>query len=1053
LKAKNNRKRSVFIYLLSYLLVASLIQTIAPAAVKADSGTIPLATGSGVNDIPEPQGPFYVITDYGAASGGSATSNQSAINNAIMAAEAAGGGTVVIPEGDFRTYTIRLKSNVGLHFESNKSILRAAVQGTGANQDGGFYDAPEPNLYIGLQDHGHSHFANSLIYGDNVENVMISGQGLIDGSYINQAGVLVNVLSGSDPREVSNRNDSGTAAGANKAVAIVNSKNITLRDINIKNGGHFGIIGTGVFNWTIEGIVVDTNRDALNVDSSQNVTIRNSVFNSMTDDAIVLKASFGAGKFITTKNVLIENNTVSGYDAGSVLAGVYSTEKLVATDLDGPTARIKLGTEGTNGFDTVTIRNCIFDRSRGFALESVDGSELQNIVLTDSIMNNVSSSPIFIRIGDRGRSPVTGISSDESANASNNIRLDDTGWVLPNLIEKYGSFPAMRYIPSYSKNTSVSIEGGSNFSVVNQANPTRLNPNSIHPDDFLYANAVGPAAVASAHDISISNVIIKNVDPRYPILLAGLMDNPIRNVNISNIQVEYRGGLKMEHAVEQRQLNQPGWSYSQYQSAPATQTLPWLVNTFFSKNEALLPRISWDPAKEGGAGWVDDPYNVPEMPREYPEPSQFGILPAYGIYARHVDGLNINNVTLRYKLEDERPAVVLDDVNNAVFQNFNADTKADVPTFVKVTNTKKRGPVLEYVKDQPYRTTRVTNLTIPQGLAVQEVNVDRPAPGTPPDSLYSYPTVPSAEFPYAYAVPNASYPKPLTVYRPSFEPILNKSIEVGQLLQFAVNAKTPATGVTLTYSADNLPEGASFNPATQTFSWLPGPHQAGTYTVEFVVHDGVLPERKSVNIDVLQDRNISAALSGPQNVASGQSFDVNYGLTYVKDSIYAQDITVVYEPSVVEFVYAEPLKNSFVIPHFTEGPGMIRILAVSLGEGNAVNTDGDLLKLHFRVKPSISTSTGAEISVSNLIIADGDGNETQAEGASFTIQIQNNTGIPGDFNGDEMVSIGDLAIVAKYYGKTSEDPDWNQYKSADLNNDGVIDIADLVILARKILEM
>ena len=55
---------------------------------------------------------------------------------------------------------------------------------------------------------------------------------------------------------------------------------------------------------------------------------------------------------------------------------------------------------------------------------------------------------------------------------------------------------------------------------------------------------------------------------------------------------------------------------------PATQTLPWLANTFFAKNEALLPRISWNAAANGGAGgWEDDPYNVPEMPREYPEPS------------------------------------------------------------------------------------------------------------------------------------------------------------------------------------------------------------------------------------------------------------------------------------------------------------------------------------------------------------------------------------------------------------------------------------------------
>ena len=58
---------------------------------------------------------------------------------------------------------------------------------------------------------------------------------------------------------------------------------------------------------------------------------------------------------------------------------------------------------------------------------------------------------------------------------------------------------------------------------------------------------------------------------------------------------------------------------------------------------------------------------------------------------------------------------------------------------------------------------------------------------------------------------------------------------------------------------------------------------------------------------------------------------------------------------------------------------------------------------------------------------------------------------PGDTNGDDRISIGDLAIVASYYGKTSKDPNWNLYEKADINKDGVIDIADLAALARMII--
>ena len=52
-----------------------------------------------------------------------------------------------------------------------------------------------------------------------------------------------------------------------------------------------------------------------------------------------------------------EVHGVSGYDAGSVIDKVYSTNKLIATDRDGPTARVKFGTEGTTGFNRVTIRD------------------------------------------------------------------------------------------------------------------------------------------------------------------------------------------------------------------------------------------------------------------------------------------------------------------------------------------------------------------------------------------------------------------------------------------------------------------------------------------------------------------------------------------------------------------------------------------------------------------------------------------------------------------------------------------------------------------------
>jgi hypothetical protein len=281
------------------------------------------------------------------------------------------------------------------------------------------------------------------------------------------------------------------------------------------------------------------------------------------------------------------------------------------------------------------------------------------------------------------------------------------------------------------------------------------------------ANAVG-MPMAKAYNIRIDNIKITDVDPRHPIIIAGLVDNPVENVVIRDVSIEYRGGLKVEHGVEQRALTAP-YTYPVYGSSAQTRTvnLNWLAR---AGAEVGLPRIYWDPAANAGAGgWKDDPYNIPEAPRVYPEPSNFGTLPAYGLWARHVKGLKIDKVQFSFAAEDGRPAVVLDDVDTASFTNFSAQVKAGVPAFVTVTHTKKRPPVFEYVPDEPYKTTTVSNLSTPAGLAVEEVTISRPEPGTPPDSLYSLPTAPSAANPYSYAVPNDSYPFPRTIF-PHIQP-------------------------------------------------------------------------------------------------------------------------------------------------------------------------------------------------------------------------------------------------------------------------------------------
>ncbi|HEX8686255.1 MAG TPA: hypothetical protein VF654_07120, partial [Pyrinomonadaceae bacterium] len=72
----------------------------------------------------------------------------------------------------------------------------------------------------------------------------------------------------------------------------------------------------------------------------------------------------------------------------------------------------------------------------------------------------------------------------------------------------------------------------------------------------------------------------------------------------------------------------------------------------------------------------------PEREANYPEPSMFGELPAYGLFIRHARGVEVTNVSVGFAREDLRPAFHLEDVRGATFLGVSAQKAADVPTFV-----------------------------------------------------------------------------------------------------------------------------------------------------------------------------------------------------------------------------------------------------------------------------------------------------------------------------------------------------------------------------------
>ena len=68
----------------------------------------------------------------------------------------------------------------------------------------------------------------------------------------------------------------------------------------------------------------------------------------------------------------------------------------------------------------------------------------------------------------------------------------------------------------------------------------------------------------------------------------------------------------------------------------------------------------------------------------------------------------------------------------------------------------------------------------------------------------------------------------------------SKSVDEGTPLTFTVTASDP-DGDNLTFSASNVPTGASFNPSTRVFSWTPAFGDAGNYDVTFTVTDDGTP--------------------------------------------------------------------------------------------------------------------------------------------------------------------------------------------------------------------
>ncbi|MEP6677649.1 MAG: glycosyl hydrolase family 28-related protein [Ferruginibacter sp.] len=459
---------------------------------------------------------FFNIRDYGAVGNGKIVDTK-AINDAINAAADAGGGTVYFPAGTYLSYSIHLKNNISIFLDAGSVLLAADSSSNGK------YDEAEPNAFDQFQDYGHSHWHNSLITGENLHDISILGTGIINGKGLS-------------------RNASERRPWGNKSISLKLCRNVILRDFTILYGGHFGILATAVDNFTIDNLKMDTNRDGMDIDCCNNVRISNCSINSPYDDAICLKSSYGLGYAKATENVTITNCQVSGYDLGTFYNGTYQRNEWKKTpDKEGPTGRIKFGTESNGGFKNITISNCVFDYCRGLALETVDGALLEDVTINNITMRDIVNAPIFLRLASRMRDPAT----------------DSTRGAL--------------------------------------------------------------------RRVMISNVMVYNADSHFASIISGVPGKFIEDIQLNNIRIYYRQ-----------------------------------MDSSFNK----IPAI------------------VPENVKQYPEPAKMGVMPAYGFFIRHVNGIKLNNVEVSYMGNEVRPAIVMDDVKEADFFRVKAKTIPGVKSIV-----------------------------------------------------------------------------------------------------------------------------------------------------------------------------------------------------------------------------------------------------------------------------------------------------------------------------------------------------------------------------------
>ena len=325
------------------------------------------AAGGNPKMATRPLGVFNV-KDFGAAATGQVPDTK-ALQAAIDTAGQAG-GVVYFPPGTYLSGTLTLESHVSLHLEAGAILL------------GSTNLAEYPAIQPALRSNAETYRNQSLIYGENLEDVSLVGRGTVNGQGANFKRVR-------------------RYGGRPYLICMLNCRHVQVADLTLLDSPMWVQHYLACEDVSIQGLSVhsrcNTNNDGIDIDACERVRISDCEIVS-GDDAIVLKSTLDR----PCRDVVVTNCVLSSQCNG-----------------------LKLGTETVGGFQNIAISNCtVYDTTlAGVALEIVDGGTLENVTVSNILMRNVKG-PIFLRLGNRARpayegAPKPGLGSFRNVMISN----------------------------------------------------------------------------------------------------------------------------------------------------------------------------------------------------------------------------------------------------------------------------------------------------------------------------------------------------------------------------------------------------------------------------------------------------------------------------------------------------------------------------------------------------------------------------------------------------------------------------------------------------------